>query len=308
LKFRVRWLAAVCAGWAVLTFAAQPPRRAAAKLQADASRQAVPAAASAPVIQQAITPAAMPGPQRIQIPDGEQLTYTATWRLWKVGTATITLDTRNVMRHIHFSANSMGVANVLYPVHDRIESTYDPLFFCATEVRKDTVEGRRKRRTRILYNPNRRQLVLDEDNLNDSPPMAKHEVKPISGCVLDLFSALYYVRSLPLQVGEVYNFPVNEGGKTAEIQLTADLKESVVTPAGTFQAIRTEPTVFNNKVFHRNGRMWVWFSNDNRHLPVMVKAKVSWGTITAVLTSIGKAAPNQPQPPVPLPSDVRAVP
>lgn len=301
----------MCAGWAVLTAFAQPPRQAGTTPHADAPQQTAPVvtpppSASAPPVAPATASTGTPAPQRIQIPDGEQLTYTATWRLWKVGTATITLDTRDVMRHILFSANSMGVANVLYPVHDRIESTYDPLFFCATEVRKDTVEGRRKRRTRILYHPNQHNLVLDEDNLNDSPPTAKHEVKPISGCVLDLFSALYYVRSLPLQVGEVYNFPVNEGGKTAEIQLTADLKESVVTPAGTFQAIRTEPTVFNNKVFHRTGRMWVWFSDDNRHLPVMVKARVSWGTITAVLTSIGKADPNRPQAPVPLPSGVQA--
>ena len=285
MRFRVRWLAAACAVWAVLTASAQLPRHA----DTPPASQAAPATGSR-------------APQRIQIPDGERLAYSATWRLWKVGTATLTLDTHNVMRHILFSANSMGVANVLYPVRDRIESTYDPLFFCATEVRKDTVEGRRKRRTRILYQPNQHQLVLDEDNLNATPPASKHEVKPIAGCVLDLFSALYYVRSLPLQVGEVYNFPVNEGGNTVEIQLTADLKETVVTPAGTFQAIRTEPTVFNNNVFHRTGRMWVWFSDDNRHLPVMVKAKVSWGTITAVLTGISKADPAQPQPPVALPA------
>lgn len=209
------------------------------------------------------------------------------------------------MRHIFFSADSLGVANVLYPVRDRIESTYDPLFFCATEVRKDTLEGRRKRRTLIRYEPRQHQLILDEDNLNETPPAAKHQVKPIDGCVLDLFSALYYVRSLPLTVGEVYNFPVNEGGATVEVQLTAEMEETVVTPAGTFKAIRTEPTVFNNGVFHRTGRMWVWFSDDDRHLPVMVKAKVSWGTITAVLTSISRVPAKQSDPPVPLPSGVK---
>ena len=225
-----------------------------------------------------------PAASRIVIPDGEQLSYRASWRLWPAGRASLQFTDAGASDKIVFSAVSTGVAAILYPVHDRIESDYDPLSFCAQSVRKNTSEGRRKRHTEIHYFPRQNRLVLDETNLDGPHPVAKHDSKAIPGCVLDLFSALYYVRTLPLRVGEVYNFPVNEGGDTVEVQLNADLKETVTTPAGTFAAIRTEPRVFNNAVFHRRGQMWIWFSDDKRHLPVMVKAKVSWGTITAVLT------------------------
>lgn len=237
-----------------------------------------------------------PAPSRIAIPNGETLAYRATWRLWPAGNATLAFADNGASDKISFRAVATGVAAILYPVQDVIESAYDPLSFCAQSVEKQTREGRRKRHTEIHYYPSQKRLVLDEQNLDGPHPVAKHEVKPIPGCVLDLFSALYYVRTLPLRLGEVYNFPVNEGGQTVEVQLTPDIKESLTTPAGTFSCIRAEPTVFNTAVFRRPGKMWIWFSDDNRHLPVMVKARVSWGTITATLTSVTVPSPAAAQP------------
>ena len=224
----------------------------------------------------------MRGPD--SIPIGERLYYSATWRLWPAGNALLTLGRRGRDRAITFSAASTGVVSVLFPVRDQIESFYNPSDFCTTSIRKDTLEGRRKLRTRIVYNRQRRRLTLEETNLSGHRPKYKHVRLPIPGCVLDLFTALYYVRELPLKLNEVYNFPVNEGGRTVEVRLIPDLKERVVTPAGTFNTIRAVPHIFHTAVFHRPGRMWIWFSDDRRHLPVMVKAKVSWGTIIAHLT------------------------
>ena len=225
-------------------------------------------------------------PVQLGARSGEVLTYSATWRLWNAGNAGISFQDVGPNRRVDFRAETTGIAAVLFPVHDHSESLYAPQAFCTLQVIKDTSEGRRKRHTAILYHPEQQKLVLDEQNLDRKPVVSKHEVKPIPGCVLDLFSALAYVRSLPLAVGEVYNFPVNEGGKTAEVRVTADLKERIVTPAGAFTAIRTEPTVFNQQIFQRAGKMWVWFSDDARHLPVKLQAKVSWGTITALLTKV----------------------
>jgi hypothetical protein len=225
-------------------------------------------------------------PAHFRVPDGERLEYSATWRLWRAGTASLALQPVDNDRQVSFHADSSGIASVLFPVHDQITSRYNPSSFCVVQVNKDTVEGRRKRRTSIEYEPSKNRLVLDEQNLDKLPAVTKHEIKPIAGCVLDLLSAVFYVRSLPLVLGEVYNFPVNEGGKTVEVQLVPDLKESVTTPAGAYETIRTEPKVFNKVLFQRSGRAWVWFSNDELHLPVMLKAKVAWGTITAVLTKV----------------------
>lgn len=211
------------------------------------------------------------------------LHYAATWRLLPAGQATLRWSNLHGQRQITFSADASRLVALFYPLRDRMQSLYDPQSFCTTSVDNDTLEGRRHRQTHILYQPGLKQLTLDETDLSHQPPVAKHEVKPIPGCVLDLFSALDYVRAQPLRVGDVYNFPVNEGGQTGEVRLTVNLRETVTTPAGRFTAVRAHPTVLDPKALRRPGQMWIWFSDDARHLPVQVETKVSWGTLIAQL-------------------------
>ena len=232
----------------------------------------------------AAVPSSAAVPPRIRIAPGERLYYSATWLLLPAGHALLTLGRRGPRREITFSAASTGVVSVLFPVRDQIESFYHRHSFCTQSTHKDTLEGRRKLRTRIVFHTHARFLQLHETRLQGSRTVSKNVTRPIPGCVLDLFTALYYVRSLPLKIGEVYNFPVNEGGRTVEVKLVPDLRETVITPAGTFHTIRAVPHIFHTAVFHRPGKMWIWFSDDKLHLPVMVKAQVQWGTIIAHLT------------------------
>ena len=211
------------------------------------------------------------------------LHYAATWRLLPAGQASLSWSNDHGQRKISFAADASRLVRLFYPLRDRMQSVYDPASFCTTSVDNDTLEGHRRRQTHIVYQADLKQLTLDETDLNHQPPVAKHEVKPIPGCVLDLFSALDYVRAQPLHVGDVYNFPVNEGGATGEVRLTVDLRETVTTPAGRFTAVRAHPTVLDPKTLTRPGQMWIWFSDDARHLPVQVETKVSWGTLIAQL-------------------------
>jgi hypothetical protein len=39
-------------------------------------------------------------------------------------------------------------------------------------------------------------------------------------------------------------------------------------------------------VVKNRGNIWIWYSDDNRHLPVQMRARLFWGTITLRLTSV----------------------
>lgn len=213
------------------------------------------------------------------------LHFTAHWRLLPAGTATMAWSNAGGLRQILFTADASDVVNLFYPLHDHMQTRYQPATFCAAELDNNTVEGHRHRLTQITYEPGAHQLVLDERDPDTPKTPPKHEIKPIPGCVFDLFSALDYVRAQPLRLGDSFDFPVNEGGKTTSVHVAVDLKETVTTPAGTFTTLRVQPTVFNDKVFQRKGDMWVWFTDDARHLPVQIEVQVSWGTIIAQLTN-----------------------
>ena len=103
-----------------------------------------------------------------------------------------------------------------------------------------------------------------------------------------MVSGILYVASLPLQMGATYTFPLNDGGKTVTARAHVEAKEQIKTPAGTFETVRVGPEGDSGALLKGKGRIWIWYSDDERHLPVQMRAKLFWGTLTVYLTGISK--------------------
>jgi hypothetical protein len=72
--------------------------------------------------------------------------------------------------------------------------------------------------------------------------------------------------------------------RTVTVAMKVEGKEEIKTPAGTFQTIKVEPTADEGIVKNR-GNIWVWYTDDARHMPVQIQARLFWGTITFHLLS-----------------------
>lgn len=212
------------------------------------------------------------------------LHYVAHWRLLPAGTATLSWSQAGDLRQIHFTADASSLVDLFYPVHDVMVSTYDPATFCTSSAVNNTIEGRRHRLTRITYQPQQHQFVLDETDPGGPSTSAKHEVNPIPGCVADVLTALDYIRAQPLHVGDSYSLRVNEGGKTSDVRCSVDLRETITTAAGRFVTVRVHPTLIGGGD-RQLGELWVWLTDDARHLPVQIQTHAFWGTLTAQLTN-----------------------
>lgn len=213
------------------------------------------------------------------------LHFTAAWRLLPAGTASLIWSEAGGKRHLRFAADASRLVNLFYPVHDVMDSDYDPATFCTQSVINQTLEGRRHRFTRIDFQPSQHQFVLDESDPSRPNTPPKHEVQPLPGCVVDLLTALDYLRAQRLQVGDAYRFLVNEGGKTSEVEAAVDLRETVATPAGRFSTVRVRPKLVGGDEGSHLGQLWLWFSDDARHVPVQIQSHAAWGTLTAQLTN-----------------------
>ncbi len=187
--------------------------------------------------------------------------------------------------HVAATADSSGVVALLYRVQDRFNSYFDAKSLCSYKLLKHTEEGSHRRETVISYDYARGKAILEERNLKDN--QQKKTENDIPGCVTDVLSGIFYVGSLPLQQGANYTFPLNDGSKTVTVQAHVEGKEQVKTPAGTFQTIRVGPEG-DSGILKNRGRIWIWYSDDARHLPVQMRAKLLWGTLTVYLTSISK--------------------
>jgi hypothetical protein len=219
------------------------------------------------------------------LPTGETYVYQAEWRLWNAGSAKISLEKVGEETRVSGAADSAGVVALLYPVHDRFQSAFDSRTFCSHTLTKHTEEGFHKRDTLIGFNYTRRRSVLDETNLKNAE--TKHQENDIPGCVTDVLSAIFYVGSLPLLADATYTFPLNDGGKTVDVSAHVEGREQVKVPAGTFNTVRVAPSA-SAGVLKERGKIWIWYSDDNRRVPVQMRARMFWGTLTFQLIRIEK--------------------
>jgi hypothetical protein len=100
----------------------------------------------------------------------------------------------------------------------------------------------------------------------------------------DLLTGVFYASSQPLQVGQNFVMPVVDAMHNVPVTMKVEGREVIKTPLGTFKTIRVQPTADAGVVKNR-GNIWIWYTDDERHLPVQMRARLFWGTITFRLVS-----------------------
>ena len=218
-------------------------------------------------------------------PNGETLHYTADWRLWPAGVATLRMEQAGGEQRITATANSTGVVATLYRVSDTFVSRFDARSFCSIAYSKHAEEGLRKRETMIQFDAARRKAVLDERNLRDNS--VKHAENEIPSCATDVLSGIYYPRTLPLQPGATYLFPLNNGARTVDVKAHVEGREEIKTELGLFRTVRVCITS-DAETLKGRGKIWIWYTEDDSHIPVQMRSRLFWGTMTLRLTQMEK--------------------
>jgi len=108
---------------------------------------------------------------------------------------------------------------------------------------------------------------------------------------LDDVSFIYFIRTLRLQVGDEYTAPryYRRDGNPVTVRVLRT--ERIKVPAGEFDAVVVKPIIRTKGLFAEGGEAEVWFTNDARHIPLKVRAKVSIATLTMELRSFTTASP-----------------
>ena len=224
---------------------------------------------------------------------GERLTYDVTWSVFQAGAVSATLQEGGQAAKDDYivvtTAQSQGFVSLLFNVRNEFRSFFDSHTLCSQRISKKIDEGRRHKGTEIVFDSQRLRAILDERDLAKPQDPPKHAENEIPHCVEDVVTAFYYLRRQDFQIGKPLHLPVNDGSKTYDVTLEVQAHETLQTPLGTRSAIRVEPKVFSG-LFKRRGRMLVWFSDDDQHLPLRIKFIIAVGPITATLKSVTRVA------------------
>lgn len=206
--------------------------------------------------------------------DGDYV-FSVQWGFFHAGTSSVQLETAKDGLHVSATADSAGMPDKLYKVHDRFEAAVDPRTFCTLHVSKHNEEGSHRRELNILLDYAHGKSRVDLKDLKTSE--TKQTEFDIPPCVSDVISGFFYLASLPLAPGYSAVFPVNDNGKTSDVRINVEDREVIKNPAGRFQTlrVRAEPIAGAMK---GKGLLWVWFTDDARHAPVQMKSKLAFAT------------------------------
>ena len=269
-----------------------PPIQRAARALSGALRVVAPALLALPLLSLAQLPAArLPAPPlppplpSYSFPARQTLTYSVDWRVFPAGTTTLHLEQQGTVEKVTATADTLGAINLIYRVSDRYQSSFNRATGCSYGFSKQIQEGRRRVDTDLTFNYAQGTRLLTERNLVKNT--SKQQTAAVGPCVTDLLSAIFYPASQSLVPGTSFEVPLGDSLHTVMVSMKVEAREIVQTPTGTYHTVRVQPTASSGVVKAR-GNIWIWYTDDARHIPVQMRARLFWGTITFQLTSISE--------------------
>ena len=208
---------------------------------------------------------------------GETLDYNLQWVRVSGGAARMTIAPIEGNRHRITSVGKSGTFfSRFFKVRDEIESIVDRDTFSTLQYHK-ILDERGKRKDELT--------VVDEGR---AIATRKGKTIVVPKAVFDPLSLIYYLRLLDLTPGLSHEFTVLADGKIYTVHASVLQRETITTPAGTFQTILVEPMMESQQGVFRDEqkRLLIWYSDDDRHIPVRIRSDLNIGSITATLRKI----------------------
>jgi hypothetical protein len=206
---------------------------------------------------------------------GERLSYDASFGHLHIGHGTMLLvGTDTVRGHTAWRAVfTISGGTFFFRVRDSTVSWFDTATLSSLRFVQHIREGRyRADRDYQIYPERGTYVRLDE-------PETKSVQEP-----LDDASFLYFLRTVPLEVGRTYQFDRYFQPEGNPIIIRVLRREQVTVAAGKFNAIVVQPEFKTPGIFSQKGHAEVWLADDSTHMMLMLKSGLSFGSLNLYLT------------------------
>ena len=214
---------------------------------------------------------------------GEELTYEISWLNITAGTAVMAVsdagtDGGRPLAKLITTTQSRPAITKFFPVDNRVESIVDPATLLPEHLTFKRREGKKKEDFEYTFHQKDGTVTVVKGTTTETLhiPPGTH----------DVISCLYYARStLSFQPGSTLTMNVHHDKKNHKLDVRVEEIETLSGPWGEAQTARVLVVMPFQGLFLNQGNIRVWFTNDDRRIPVRMKAKVIIGSIVADLVS-----------------------
>jgi len=217
---------------------------------------------------------------------GETLTYSAKLGLLSLGAGTLEvagLDTVRGAQSFRFRFRLQG-KTIIYSLDDVLESYVGTRDLVSRRFVQDFVENDKPSHRRY-------EIYPDSGFFREN---GKPDAQPSPPDPLDDAAFFYFVRVTPLEVGKkyVYNRYFRKDKNPVTIEVTK--REKMDLPDGrNVDCLVLHPVIDTKGMFSKRSDTQIWLTDDARRLPVQIRSKFPFGTITLRLKGM-KLPPSPP--------------
>jgi hypothetical protein len=206
---------------------------------------------------------------------GEKLTYAVKVGPLGKGTAVaeiVGVDTVRGQQVFHSVFRITG-SLLMFKVRDLYESWFDPNTLVSLRYHQDIDQG--------PYERNRTYEIFPGEKYLDANKKEFETVdKP-----LDDGAFLYFLRTIPLEVGQTYTWNRYFKPDRNPVRVTVVRRERITVPAGEFDAIVLQPKIKAKGIFAEQANAEVWIADDDTRMMLQMKTKLPFGSVQFQLRS-----------------------
>jgi hypothetical protein len=173
--------------------------------------------------------------------------------------------------HVVFTVRGRAL---MYSLNDSLSSWIGTRDLVSRRFIQDNEENGRQRFRRYEIFPERGLWVR-----NDTDTAATVE-EP-----LDDASFFYFARTIPLEVGQTYDFHRYFQRDRNPVSIRVLQRQETSVPAGRFRTIVVRPVFQSRGLFAQGGEAYIWFTDDEQRIPVKIRSRLPVGTLEMQMVS-----------------------
>ncbi|MBI5554763.1 MAG: DUF3108 domain-containing protein [Elusimicrobia bacterium] len=209
---------------------------------------------------------------------GEKINYVVKWGFIVAGRAFLSVEPqvwngKDVYR-IYSAAHSSGLIGSIYPVKDKSESIVSQEDFSSLSFYKYVNEGKYHQQEQMTFDQVNGKVIYPDGAID------------ITKGTVDILASLYVVRLKSLEPGKEFTVKICNNKKNYELVVRVITRETVTVPAGEFNTIVVEPLLKQEGIFMHQGRLFVYLTDDQERIPVLLRSKIAVGSIIAAAERI----------------------
>jgi hypothetical protein len=211
---------------------------------------------------------------RLPFQVGERMIYDAKINAIRAGQASLSIEGLETVRGV-------GTFHAVFDVHGRIlfkkfNNHYESWFDTTTLVSMRHLQQTDDLDKHYEFYPAKKIYIKNNDGIEN----------PSVAMPLDEASFLFYLRTIPLEVGKSMTVARYYYAARNPIEISVVRREKLKVPAGEFDAFVVKPVIKSNGLFSPRSDAEVWIASDPAHTILKLRSKLPVGTLYLELRSV----------------------